>query len=173
MCGSASFAHKNTGVCSALLFCSGSGHHWIHFFHCQKYLHRSKHKDQDCCEVRCSSYHTVIEKQPAGPLVGGLCSGVLATALLLLFKHPWDSLSLRVKWIHQKWWQGNMDQTARWREKMCLWGSLLIILNVSDGSTLTHRRELIFCCPPCRCADSDNILPPQLGGSSLKHKRRQ
>lgn len=52
---------------------------------------------------------------PASRSTGeSLCSGVLATASL--FEHPWDSLALRVKWIHQKRWQGNMDQTARWRK---------------------------------------------------------
>lgn len=66
-----------------------------------------------------------------------------------------------------------MDQTARWRKKTYLQDSLLIILNVSDGSTLTHRRELLFCCPPHRCTDSDNILPPQVGGSSFRHKRKE
>lgn len=71
-------------------------------------------REGDCCKVRCSSYTQWIT--PAGRDTGGegLCSGILPPASL--FKHPWDSLALHVKWIHQKWWQGNMDQTARWRK---------------------------------------------------------
>lgn len=128
-------------------------------------------REGDCCKVRCSSYTQWIT--PAGRDTGG------GKVSALEFYHLPRFSNTRETVLHYMWNESiKNDDRGTWIKlpdggKAHLQDSLLIILNVSDGSTVTHRRELLFFCPLCRCTDGDSILPSHVGGGSLKHERKE
>lgn len=127
-------------------------------------------REGDCCEVRCSSWHAAgnTSRQRHG-----------GRSLLWSFQHLPCFLNTReTGWHYMRNDSIKNDDRGTWIKlpdggKAYLQDSLLILPNVSDGSTVTHRRELLFFCPPCRCTDGDSILPSHVGSSSLKHERKE